>query len=445
MQSRREFIKMTGLALGGVILSSCGSSSGPSGRPVPNGFQFYRLINRGDALPGGTTITDLPGSAMISSANTVFFHAKDSAGAMGCYELSVDYGGIRPVVTGIRKVVRDGDLLPDGRTVAKVTGGDVNRAGSYASVLKLTDGNVTGLYLDPDRKGMQRVVGYQDASPGVDGFIGQRIGDVDLHDNNDILFTAHFGNHKKGRPQVGLFHLPAAGVGSNARLVATSDELVSGADGILKSFGLIDMNDGGYYVTQAVVELHKATGTAVTASTRPVQATALLSGHIADARPQAVVAASATMAVSKAAQAISGEIIMGPRLGSSYNIAHVVHTSDDDMALYYENRRVIASGDSSPRGRSIWSISPAVVGDDGLLYFSLVTDTGAELCIYNGSFVSSILGSGDIMPNDNYAVISRVLFGTMNTQVDRQGRITFIGEYTSATSQVDAVVVGLPV
>jgi len=381
---------------------------------------------------------------MISSVNTVFFHAKDSAGAMGCYELSVDFGGLSPVVTGIRKVVRDGDVLPDGQTVAKVSGGDINNGGSYASVLRLNSGSDTGLYLANPQSSMQRVLGYQDASPGVDGHIAQHMGDVDLHDNKDILFVAHFGNKQKGRPQVGLFHIPGGVVSSNSILVASSEDLVPNAGGIVKSFGLIDRNDGGNFVTQAVVQLDTTTavGKSATAFKQPVLATALLTGNVYKPGSRALLAASPSMSVSKAAGSVSGEVIMGPRLGTSGNIAHVVHTSDDDMTLYYENSRVISSGDISPRGNVIWSISPAVVGDDGLIYFSLFTNAGVELCIYNGSLVVTVLGSGDIMPNDNYNTMLRFIFGAMNAQVDAKGRLVLIGDYTNQTS---AVVVGLPI
>jgi len=448
MQSRREFIKMSGLALGGVILSSCSGSSSPSSRPMPNGFQFYRLINVGDALPGGVTIVDLPGSAMISSVNTVFFHAKDSAGAIGCYELSVDYGGLIPAVTGIRKMVRDGDVLPDGQTVAKVSGGDINKAGSYASVLRLNDdngnGSNSGLYLANTQSSMQKVVGYQDASPGVDGFIAQHMGDVDLHDNNDMLFTAHFGNQQNGRPQAGLFHVPGGVVGSNSSLIASSEDLVPNADGIVKSFGLLDRNDGGNFVTQAVVQLNATTAAKKSSAAvrQPMRATVLFAGNVYKPRARTLLAGSSSMSVSKAVQPVTGEVIMGPRLGTTNNAAHVVHTSDDDMTLYYEGARVISSGGLSPRGNVIWSISPAVVGDDGLIYFSLFTDAGVELCIYNGIIMETVLGSGDIMPYDNYNTMLRFIFGAMNMQVDTHGRIILIGDYSNQTS---AVVVGLPV
>jgi len=148
------------------------------------------------------------------------------------------------------------------------------------------------------------------------------------------------------------------------------------------------------------------------------------------------------MSVSKASESVHGEVIMGPRIGTRGNIAHVVHTSDDDMTLYYEGIPVISSGGISPRGNVIWSISPAVVGDDGLIYFSLFTNVGVELCIYNGSLVVTVLGSGDIMPNDNYNTMLRFIFGAMNKQLDTKGRIILIGDYTNQTS---AVVVGLPI
>jgi hypothetical protein len=443
MRTRREFLKMTGLALGGVVLTSCGGSGGSSGRPVPNGFTYHRLINAGDPLPGGTTIADFPGSAMISSVDTVFFHATDSAGAMGCYELSVDYGGPSPTVAGIRKVVRDGDVLTGGDTVAKVSAGDINGAGSYASVLRLNSGSDAALYLDTTGNRMQRVLGYKDASPGVDGFIAQAMGDVDLHDNNDILLSTHFGNGEQEQPQAGLFHLPGGVAGSGSALVASSGDLVPNADGIVKSFGLVDRNDGGNYVTQAIVQLTSVPAGGVSAASRqPVRATALLAGNVYQAAPRKLLAMSPAMKASAALPPVEGEVILGPRLGVTANIAYVVHTTDDDMTLMYENRPVLSSGESSPRGDVIWSISPAVVGDNGLVYFSLVTETGVELCIYNGSRAVTILGSGDIFPYDDYNTMQRFIFGAMNTQVDDRGRITFIGDYAN---NLRAVVVGLPV
>lgn len=449
MQNRRDFLKLAGLAAGGVILSSCGGSGGASARPVPGGFRFYRLRNVGDQLPGGRTIADMPGSAMISSVNTIIFHAKDSSGAMGCYELTVDYGGSRPTVASMRKIVRDGDVLGDGRQVAKVTPGDMNKAGAYASVLRLQGEDVVGLYLDSNGSGMHRVVGYQDTAVGVDGFIGQSMGDVDLHDNNDILCVAHFGNRRLGRPQVGLFHIPRGLAGPAGALVASSGDLVPGAGGLVRSFGLIDMNDGGHYVTQAIVTAMR-TATASGAAGERAAATALLAGNISQRGPARIITASRDVRLSPAARIASsftsaGEVIYGPRLGAQQNVAHIVHTSNNSMILYYEDAAVVATGRLSPRGDLIISIGPPVVGDDGLIYFSLFTDAGVELCIASGAAVHTILGSGDIMPHDDDGVVSRFIFGAMNKQVDTKGRITFIADYKHFNAQVSAVVVGLPV
>lgn len=449
MTRRRDFLKLVGGALGGVVLSSCGGSG--SGRapygPLPNGYRYFRLINLGDALPGGQTIEFLPGSAMINERGEIFFHARDNTGAMGCYALSVDFSGETPAVTSIRKVVRDGDTLADGNTVKKAGRSDINRSGSFATTLQLEGIASSGVYLDPDKGGLQPVAKFRDTAPGGDGHLGQTFGDLDLHDDNDILMVARFGSQSTGRTHQGLFHLPGASTGPQATLVSATGDPAPGVDAVIGSFGLVDRNNGGAYVTQTnIVPLGSVTARRKGTGRLESSSTALLMGNVKRGMPRSALAASRTLSVAPSAALIggvaSGDVIYGPRLGAQEDVAHIVHTADTAMELYFRGQKVAWTNGSSPKGDLITSLGPPVVGDNGLLYYSLFTFTGMELCVFNGAEAVTILSRGDTLHYDGDNVVTTIIFGSMTQQADSAGRLSMICEYNNDTS---AVVAGVPV
>src|ERR1035437_4071892 len=195
MLKRRDFIKVLGGVIGAVTLTtSCGSRGNndtSAVTPIPNGFRFFKIISSGAVLPGGNTLTGIPGTVMLNDANEVHFYGLDQTNANGFYELLMDYGGSRPTVTQTRKVVREGDVLNDKKEVSRINRGDINNQGSFAAILHTND-KLPGLYLERQKKGLEPIAGYQTTLPGGGGTFGGIFGDVDIHTNDNILVVAHY-------------------------------------------------------------------------------------------------------------------------------------------------------------------------------------------------------------------------------------------------------------
>ena len=144
--SRRDFLGFFGGALGGVALTRgtvFAKSIGGGGRGdrVPwasAAAQRYRFFN---VLTPGVTDFGLPlgavsGGVMINDHSQIVFHAQNTSGGFGMYELTMDYAGDAPVVAGVRTIVQQGDTLPGGRTVDSIRRGVSNAEGSFAAVIQ---------------------------------------------------------------------------------------------------------------------------------------------------------------------------------------------------------------------------------------------------------------------------------------------------------------------
>src|SRR5437764_12708846 len=121
--NRRDFLSLVGVALGGVILTrgsaygfdgSGGGGAGGGAACLPNGYRVVRILTvEGPGNPVGR-IARLDGGVMINDHSEILFHARNTDGKYGVYELTMDYSGSAPSVTGMRAVVEAGDTLPDG-------------------------------------------------------------------------------------------------------------------------------------------------------------------------------------------------------------------------------------------------------------------------------------------------------------------------------------------
>src|SRR4051794_21094778 len=190
--SRRDFLSLVGVALGGVVLargSAYGSDGGHWGGPggggssLPNGYRFFRILTvQGTANPVGR-IARLDGGVMINDHSEILFHARNTDGRYGVYELTMDYSGAAPAIAGMRTVVEEGDTLPDGRTVGKIARGDTNANGSFAAVIETTK-DTPGVYVEKNKGGLQPLVSFLDPVPSGGGNFGAFFGDLALHDND---------------------------------------------------------------------------------------------------------------------------------------------------------------------------------------------------------------------------------------------------------------------
>ena len=448
MMKRRDFIKLMGGALGAVALTSCGnngSSDETPVAPIPNSYKFYKVVSSGAALPGGNTLGAIPGTVSINDRNEVYFYGLDQTDTNGFYEVQVDFGGSRPKVLQTRKVVREGDELKDKKVVSQINMADMNNHGSFAATIQ-TDDNLSSLYLEREKQGLEPIAGLRTTMPGGGGKFGGNFGDLDIHENNDILIVSHFAPSDTAQGHQGLFHLPGGEVNQQGRIVASTRDAIPGTDGFLTGIGLIDMHDDSNYVMQAygsntgqLMQTAKQTSRIMDA----VASSMLISGNARN--PFSKVLKSSSPALKMVRKSVGmeditvGEIKYGPRIGASNNAAFVNHINDNHQVLNYNGKQVVSVGSVTPLGAKIVSLSAPVVGSDGLLYYQASTDKGLELMVYNGPELRTILSKDDTVDG---SVLKSFFFGFMPDQVDSSGRIVLTGDFVDGST---SIVIGIPI
>ena len=447
---RRDFIKRFGSLVGGAVVLSCGSGgsgngdSASSAPPLPNGYKFFRVAESGGTMPDGTAAGDFSGSVKISDNNDILFQAADAGGIDGMYEYHMDFSGTEPGIASQRKIARVGDTLNDGVVIGELKLGSPNKLGYYASLITSADG-IPSVYMEKEKSGLEPVAKALDKLPGNNGSFGASFGDIELDDTNSIVLVSHYSPKNGSQPKEGLFYLCGGMVSDAGRLLASSGDLLPESSTTVGRIGLVDIGkSSGEYVAQincgiAVTQWSK--GMAL----RQMPVTALMGGSVHGAEPKRkLLAASLPIVLSRAAakSALRGDILYGPRIGSTGDkVAQVVHTGEDMLSLYFDGREVSHVGGLSPADKVITSFSGPAVADSGLLYYLVYTEGGEELCAYNGVESKTILQSGDkISEQDSKAVMS-ISFGVVRNMVDKDGRVVFMAVFEDTTK---AIVVGIP-
>jgi hypothetical protein len=459
---RRDFFKSLGVTLGGATLAaSCGDGDGPSGPSTPfaNAYRFYPVKSSNSALPGGGSVRRFRLDVTIDGRGDLLYGVIDANDRPGIYGLRLSFSGSQPPVAGAeRKLIREGDVLPDGHHVLELHSYDVNAEGACVISVEV-DTDIT--LPNGDAYGQEIIYrGFQESSlaPLVfDGFVTSdghtfegHFGDIDTHTGHDILLVAHYLHKHSDSERVpdndapddrhlqGIFLLPAGNPGQ-ARLVVNIEDLV--ADGeVVAGFGLVDLHDGGHFVAQA----HPARTTDSTGALRADAdiglGTRIVKGHTSRRRASPITSPrpSARTALLGAAM---GDSTYGPRLGPDQRTAFVLHTTDTSMALYYHGLRVVETGERSGAGNLVSNMSPPVFGPDGEIYYVLITTAGHELYVGNGEHSALLLKSGDRLAGDAREV-ALIALGQTTEQVDPEGRLAFIATFTDETA---ALVVGIPV
>lgn len=448
MQRRRDFLKLLAASTGGVMLSSCGSSGGDStggpggglsGSNGPNGYRFIPLLDSGSALPGSSPLQALPGGVLINGAGQILFYG-ESAEGVALYELTPDYVGLENSLklpeSQVRRVVGPGDTLADGSVVQAVGTAVSNRQQTHAMVLS-HDGKTRSIFMQRSGAGLEKVSGFRTLLPGPGGIrLGGILGDLDLNDQNDLLLVDHYTRAGRVAPGQGLFYLPGGRVGPDTRLLMSTEELVPDSRDQTTAFGLVDLNSLGHYVAHVVgsapfrEDLPPAQGLFFGLTNEPLSRQ-LLTGP-----------ASFNSTNPGTSRFFSpGSSIFGARLGeTSENVAHILHESQDRQSLYVNERRIASVGDRSLGGSTIRGFSGPVLQPDGAAVFGVaITEDGHELSRVSTTSSQLLLSRGDPIGSRQ---VNSIIFGLHSDQVDRMGRLVFIGEFMDGSS---SVVLGLPV
>lgn len=447
--SRRDFLKLTGTALGCALLGSAygcggggdgGEGNPPTGGvPLPNGYVFYRIYSPGD-LGLFPEISGLSPQVLLDERGQIFFSGQTAAGDFGFYSLALDLSGT-PAIGAARRILLEGTAGPDGRIIDTLTAVDVDDDGTVAGVLAFEMENTDqgpGAVVTDRGSGMEILIDYNDDLPGNHGAYGGDFGDIDI-EGGDVMVVARYGGD--GRDAEGLFFLPGAEA-KRAKVLLKTGEEIPEANGTIEGLGLVDLDEDGSFVMQAFGDdpLRPRQAPQSSRATGGV----LFQGKVSLPRAEdRLLCACPSLELSRSALARAvaptmGDSLYGPRIGGDEVTSYVAQL-DDDFRLY-RNRAVIAqSGDLSPGGAVIRTLIPGVVNGGGLTFFQLITDQGIELCANDGIRSALLLQRGDLVdgrPLDTLAL------GFHTSQADTLGRFVCYGQFADGQ---EALLLGIPV
>lgn len=448
--SRRNFLKLTGGVLGGAVLASGVTGcidTGNGHSSFPNGYRFYRVKNGGETA--GTDSRNLAldyfrGSVHISDNNVITFDGVNSDKQVGIVQIAMDFDSATPKIEWEKIAVMTDEYLEDGRYVGNFKSMDVNREGNVAVDIaaKTPSGeNLThtgsGIYLQTDNGSFQPVFTYGQKFAGETVFTTGQLGDIDLHDNNEILFVSHLkyvGDDSANG--YGVIHLPQASVEFSQLLMATGD-FVPYSNHSLEMFGLIDLNDNGHYAVGGHAKSLELSSRADEAANKAL----LLTGNVSTSENFLL---GADPSIGNSSHTAS--CFYAPRTTSTGDVYTITWESDEEhMSLFLGSDKIIETGDFTPLGNSAICMSTGSVSHDDSIFYSVIgVDnrgyTTQELVHYNGEGHSVLLCNGDVL-SDGGAPVENIYFGGTTLQADSNDRIVFYCTFTDGTK---SLVVGIP-
>lgn len=354
--------------------------------------------------------------------------------------------GVKPKIEWEHIPAMTEETLPDGRYVGNFKAMDVNRDGNIAvDVAAKTPkgGTIThqmsGLYLQTDKtEGFQPVLTYGQKLDGDSVFSTGQLGDIDLHDDNEIMFAGHFKSVSNSSEHGhGIMYLPKASVENSQMLLSTGD-FVPFSNHAFESFGLLDMHDNGHYAVggQAVSLSSPKDGSSDSPSLPLV-----VSGNVSTSE-NSVLGAAEPMTVGS----VKAPCFFGPRVTSTGKVYSLGwDEANDNMHLYLGAERVISSGDVSPLGNTtLYLGTGSVAADDSLFYTVTSSQVNGkivqELVYFNGKTHTVLLTSGESL-SDGSAPVENIVFGGTTKHVDSQNRLVFYCTFTDGTK---SLVLGIP-
>ncbi len=490
--SRRNFLRKVGVALGGVTLAGSGQYDAARAQGVlPNGYKFFRVLTIGVPLPNGANpVAVLGAGVMLGSfehplknthSDVLYFHGTATEQArpgqpQALFSANIEYSGSRPTVTQASVVVAQGDELDRVANVPStelpiVVGtlgiGSANSSANYATTISVSDygdqsgdGSVQtksapGVYLyEPLEGNWKKIARLGDPAPGG-GQYGGFFGDVKLNEDNSLDIAAATtappntpgvaGAAARSRVPwfVGshaLIHVPPEARAEGIVLLKTGD-LLPGTAAVIETFGLLDVLNAEHFVTQVNARrldiVNALPGTAVVRGRLGADKTL-------DADRVELLTASHHVVSNAAAEQLRtlvGESFLGPRIGHNGFTAAVTHAitpvpsggSFDLQRLSVWGRRgrelVMRAGDRNIQTAS--SLSAPVVSSQSAITYEArqLADGTTELLVSDGTDTRVILRSGDVIDG---LQVTEINHGYHPAQVDFAGRIAFSGEFVKA-------------
>lgn len=440
MQSRREFLKLLGLAVGATF-TGCGSGGSDmvasSGGQLPIAYHFVPLINSGKALPRSSSILaqatdDGPpflGGVMVNDLRHVCFHANDQAQMKGVYE--IDYGADGKVAP-VKHLLREGDVLANGSVIDDISGGYLNNNDEAVFVVNDSDG-MACMQVSRGLGSFETFFGEYDTISNGGQLDGDLQPEVGLADNGDLLFVCCGKNDEGIDIGESLYYLPKDTAAQTTRLISEND-LIPGSNCAFRSFGFAEIDNAGTYLVQGSAARLEADLTSETSS----GLTYLARGRVGE-EPEILVA-DPSLGIT---DAIQGTVCMAARMGD-LGCGFICQTDPDHTQLYLDKQLLLSAsidgtGSLSPRYQPIISFFPPVFGPDKTMLVQVFTTTGTEILAYHNQSFYTILGRGDYIGGKQ---VEMILFGCLPHGVNKHGEFVAVVEFTDGES---SVIVGMPV
>lgn len=448
--SRRDFIRITSCALGGVLLTGCGGGGRVS---APNGYRFYRLTTLGDQVGDearSMTIAEFGGSVHISAGGVITFDAYDAGLRHGLFQLVVDFSQRVPKILRQDTSVITGDILGDQRQVRDFAAHDVDGRGNVAMVLLPKASGKQGhyfggLYYKQRNADCLPLLTYGDELDGGDTVCSGQFGDLALCENNGIVAVArHLPKAPGSGSGCGLLHFPNPGgtlLGATNRLLGV-DDFISSTDFMIQGFGILDVGLGGTFAVSA----NASSSALLSASSSGASASnhCLLSGHLSAPNDHVLLAAPPLMTTSQH----RGTISYGPRVGADGTVSTKVggYGGSNSEALVMGDQVIRRTDMAGPSGEYAASFTPGAVAEDGTYYYTQYVENAdgtvfTDLLMYDGSAHMPLLSVGDWVANVAPPV-TNIVFATTTNHVDANNRIVMLCQFADEST---GLVVGVPV
>ncbi len=238
----------------------------------------------------------------------------------GLFQLGIETGGTKPIVSWERSALLTGDTLTDGRVVSTCKAYDINHDGHIAAVIDADaryseDHYGAGLYVETDRQGFEPVLIAGQEFAGGDAKSSGIFGDVSFIDDNIIANAHHLpANSSRSSAKSSLIHIPDASL-INSNILTSSGDMITGTDHNISAFGLLDHNSNGDFTAGIA-----ASYSAFSATVNETQSHFNITGNIN--YPNDTQLMTAPDGASTDAVTVNGEGGYGSRVGPSGEIFH---------------------------------------------------------------------------------------------------------------------------
>ena len=428
LRSRRRFLAELGGALGVTLAVDAGlddvaASADAVSRaltPLPSGYVFRRLITKHHRELGD--VRQLLPPVMLGGPYIVFL-AKERSGRHAAYRARIG-GGRDPQITAVHRMVGEGRRLRGGARVAKIAPGDLGGGSRWVTVLGAGRAGALVAVHEPG-KGLRALVRRGDRAPGGGRFTGH-FGDVDADRKGDVLLLAHVNDD--GVVREGLFRFPT-GTRAHGRRLLQAGRPVPGTSAIITSFGSLDRH-GDTFVVQIFA---RRPGSRRQLSHEP---SLILRGRLGRRNPDYRVLV-AHPALRPRGRTFRGEALTAARAhsgGMAVTVGHVGQAQHLHLHGRGGPRRV-----GGTRRGGAQSLSPGVIGGDGLLFYQEISRRDTRILVRGGGRQREVLSRGDRIGAHR---LEFPWFGWHPEQADEHGRLVFLADLTDGSR---AIVLGTPV